>query len=144
MKTLLVVIFSVIALLIPLAVLARKKSYYTDLANSEYSELLPYVIAQAKHETNGYKSRAFIEQNNLFGMKNANKRKQLGVRRLDNQYRQYKSPQESVKDLIVYFDFVKFPKAVIDSLHYAEELKRRKYYGDTIENYNNGLIRWAK
>ena len=54
------------------------------------------VIAQAKIETGNYKSQVFLENNNLFGMKNAGKRFQYGKK--GEQYRYYQHWTLSVID----------------------------------------------
>jgi len=107
---------------------------------SEYKNLLPYIEAQAKHETGNYTSRAYLENNNLFGMKNATKRKQLG--KYAEPYRKYLTDRESIRDLLIYFDYVKFPKSVSSAEQFAQELKNRAYYEDTVSNYTNGIKRF--
>lgn len=119
----------------------RKKSeedIFSPLDGTKYQSMKPLIEAQAKHETGKYTSRAFIENNNLFGMKNAYKRQQLGINKRGDQYRLYSDPTESVKDLLLYFDYVNFP-VVTDAATYAKELKNRSYYEDSIRNYYEGL-----
>jgi uncharacterized FlgJ-related protein len=110
--------------------------------------LLPYIDAQAQHETGNFTSRLANEQNNLFGMKKPNKRAFLGSKDSANEYMTYDSYSQSVQDLLLWMDSVSFPNSVSDSFHYAAELQKRKYFEDNLGTYvkglNLGLVRLQK
>ncbi len=108
----------------------------------DYEALRPYVIAQSKHETNNYRSNVFDKYNNLFGMKNASFRMQYGKNVDSTDYRVYVSSAQSIKDLLLYFDYVGFPKSVQSVDQYVQELKHRDYFEDDFFNYRNGLLRF--
>ena len=55
------------------------------------------VLAQAIHETNNFKSKIFIENNNLFGMKEAKSRNTLALG-TQNNYAYYNNWKESLID----------------------------------------------
>lgn len=59
-------------------------------------------------------------------------------------YARYESPQQSFEDFLLYLKAVRFPKVVESAEHYAQELKKRGYYTDTLTNYTNALKRWLK
>lgn len=116
----------------------NKPKTSTKILRSKYRKLRKFIEAQARHETGNYTSRAYKENNNLFGMKHASKRKQLGADTGDT-YRMYQDPSESIEDLILYFDAVDFPTDIETLQEYAEELKIRNYYEDSTYNYFRGL-----
>lgn len=116
----------------------KPKGIYSVLEGSKYEPMAKLIEAQAKHETGNYTSRAFKENNNLFGMKNAIRREQLGFPKFQDMYRLYESPEQSVKDLMIYFDFVKFP-VVTDPEAFVRNLKQRSYFEDNFNNYLNGV-----
>lgn len=105
---------------------------------SKYRKLRRFIEAQARHETNNYQSFSYKEDNNLFGMKNASKRKQLGIEKEDRPYRVYSSPSQSIEDFILYLDFVNFPEEVENLQQYVEEMKIRNYFEDSSYNYFRG------
>lgn len=115
---------------------------------SKYRALLPFILAQAKHETGNFKSGVYKANNNLFGMKHPYKRPSVGERGTlapdGGHYQKYSGDSESVNDLLLWMEYTKFPTTVKDAEQYALELKGRSYYGDTIENYTKGLKFWMK
>lgn len=108
---------------------------------SKYRRLTPYVIAQAKAETGNFTSRFYREFNNMFGMKGAVKRKQLGrqgtVHESDGgtPIHIYANDIQSLRDLFIYFDYVSFPTAVESVESYVRQLKRRGYFSTTEDHY---------
>ena len=75
-------------------------------------------------------------------MKNAIIRKQLGEKSEVNPYRKYKNIGESIRDYMLYLDFVNFPKKVKNEDEFVSELKKRRYFGDLYENYLEGIKSW--
>lgn len=116
----------------------KRNQIVKTVKNSRYKSLLPYIEAQARHETGNFTSDLFLRSNNLFGMRNASIRNQLGEQGT-NGYRHYKNPNESIMDLLMYFDYVGFPTEVTGVDHYVRELKDRKYFEDSYSNYLKGL-----
>lgn len=72
-------------------------------------------------------------------MKNATKRKQLGVKVDGEQYRVYSSPQESIEDFLLYLEYVNFPTEDLSVQEYVQELKYRNYFEDNVVNYFSGV-----
>jgi len=54
----------------------------------------------------------------------------------------FKTDGDSIRDLFLWMDFTRFPMLVSDADEYANELKKRNYYGDTVTNYSNALKAW--
>jgi hypothetical protein len=79
------------------------------------------VLAQAKLESGRFKSRIFIQNNNLFGMKLAKKRKTLAIDKKNN-HAMYKSWIDSVHDFKLWQDA------------YCSDIKNEKEYLLYLEN----------
>jgi flagellum-specific peptidoglycan hydrolase FlgJ len=113
---------------------------------SKYRALLPYIEAQAKHETGNFTSAVYRNNNNMFGMKNGSIMsawEMVGTVAPDGgTYAKYACDLDSVKDLLQWFEWKKFPVSVASVEQYASELKSRGYYGDSLANYTNGLKRF--
>lgn len=108
---------------------------------SKYRALSRYIVAQAKAETGDFTSRFYREFHNMFGMKSAVKRRQLGKESGDfeadggTSIRKYATDVQSLRDLFLYFDYVKFPRYVSSPEQYVSELKKRGYFSTTYEQY---------
>jgi hypothetical protein len=77
----------------------------------------------------------------MFGMKNAIKRQQLGSPGAGS-FRYYASPEDSVKDYLIYLDFVGFPDQVDSPEMFVNELKKRNYFEESESFYLQGLKSW--
>jgi len=130
--------------------------------DTEYEGMIPLFYAQAYHETGGFTSRAYLEQNNLFGMKEAKVRETTdidsGMMVSDDRgmetiaadkvgYSEYQNLEDSAEDMLFYLEDQNFPIIVFGNKpkkefieEYANELKRRKYFQDSVSNYVNGMI----
>jgi uncharacterized FlgJ-related protein len=95
------------------------------------------ITAQAAHETYNFSSRIFIENHNLFGMKLAKIRKTLAI---GERYGHaiFRSLEDSVKDLILYFEAQRIDKNFIDSDSYIETIKNKGYFEASIQEYQKG------
>jgi mannosyl-glycoprotein endo-beta-N-acetylglucosaminidase len=98
------------------------------------------VTAQSGHETDGWTSNVYLTDNNAFG---------YGFNGVS--YTAYASVEDSVQDMIDYINRRvadgSFPS--LDQIttpdQYATLLKNAKsgaYFGDTVENYENGITNW--
>lgn len=108
---------------------------------------MPYVYAQARHESNDFKSRVYLDNHNYFGMKWIDGRRgQVAKKGLlspdGNFYAHYETDSSSILDLLKWFDYKNFPVSVKDANQYASELKNRNYYGDSVANYERALKFW--
>lgn len=114
---------------------------------SKYRSLEKYIIAQARFETADFTSKVYNTDYNMFGMKGATKRKQLGEPGLvasdGGRYQHYKNDTQSLRDLFLYFDYVKFPITVGGTEQYSSELKTRGYYTADQQTYTNGLNQYV-
>lgn len=110
-----------------------------DWMGNRRINLLPYIEAQARHESGNYSSRLAREQNNLFGMKKPLSRRFVGSKDSQNSYMTYDSYQQSVEDLFLWMDSMNFPVNVSGSGQYVNELKRRNYFEDNLKTYTDGV-----
>lgn len=54
----------------------------------------------------------------------------------------FKTISDSVKDLIMWFEYNNFPDNLRSLNEYVAELKNDGYFTDSLENYKKGLERW--
>lgn len=133
--------------------------YDTAVAGTKNTKGLPpplalLLVAQAKHETGNFTSRAFLEGRNAFGYSFV----RGGVYQLPEPGRiadngqplaKYASLQDSTREVV---DWIgrrqregKFPidlSIITTAEQYARYLKAANYYGDSLDNYTRGLKRW--
>lgn len=114
------------------------------------------VVAQAKHETGNYTSNAFRSGNNAFGYSYVPGAKyQLpapgAIADNGQPLARYDSLANSTKEIVDWIYRRKnegsFPSnlaTITDPAQYANLLKSAGYYGDTVLNYTNGLLRYLK
>jgi len=112
---------------------------------SKYQVLVPYLIAQAKHETGNFTSNVFKQANNLFGMRIPQTRPSLRsgyfIARDGSKYSKYKTVLDSAKDMRLYLENQNFPVPG-DLFQYVAGLKNRGYFGDSFINYLKGVQSW--
>jgi len=141
-------------------------SVFINLLIRGYSlSLLPYVMAQARHESNDFKSDLFKRAKNIFGMKIASQRKQRGTKSgSSNGYAIYKSCFWSVYDFferIQQFDktndLFKKGESSLDIGYkseagmsvssyrcfvYALAFKSTRYFEDKVNTYASRIYHW--
>lgn len=143
-------ILLIIILPIPVAILAimwmNKRISLSNVAQLvkkhgdwlDYSTVAKLIYAQAKHETGNFTSNVFKQANNLFGMKPSSRGLHQGIY---GAYAKYDNWEKSVIDMIAYLrargghENVQF----MTPTEYAEWLKSKNYYEDTVANYSKGL-----
>lgn len=131
----------------------KSQNPQVDLINSlnkqsRMNQILSKVLVyQAYHETGGFKSKVFIENNNPFGMKEATVRPkaQSGTK---NGYANYDTLDQACTDLVLWLDYNNFWAELSDYpmnensyiVNYSAFLKRKGYYEDSQTNYLNGML----
>lgn len=127
--------------------------YSTAFGDGMPAGLCSLIEAQSKHETGLYTSNAFIKNNNCFGykyVKAARWQSGAGITSSEKDpYAKYDSIENSVHELCAWIirrrNEGKFPADLSEiktPQYYANLLKRCGYFGDTIENYVNGLTHY--
>jgi hypothetical protein len=142
-----------LVLLVGLLVLLRvfratnspKKAIEEAFQGSKYSKLVPYILAQAKHETGNFTSFIYLRTNNMFGMGIPGSRNSLRsgkfISRDGREYSKFKSVLDSAKDFRLYLENQNFPVPLTEA-GYVWELKNRGYFEDSYNNYLKGVRSW--
>lgn len=135
-KLLIVCLFGILLFLViaPAVILLR---FYLFL--TKYRRLSRYIIAQSKLETDQFKSPVFKKYHNLFGMKNAEHRPQLGHSLPDTEYRIYPFKFFSIIDFVQYLNSVNFPVTVTNGAEYVGIMKANGYFTSDQIAYQNRL-----
>jgi hypothetical protein len=129
----------------------RKRDPEAAFSEKNLEEYFPYrnwILAQAKHETANFTSNVYKQTNNLFGMKRASKRPQLGTDSLitegndGNPFRQYKSPGESVRDYVLYLRHFKVSTGYSRVDQFLTRLYRQGYWESSYKPYLEGVKRF--
>lgn len=110
------------------------------------------IVAQAAHETNGFTSNVFLTCKNAFGYKWVGQSTAAGPclssPELDS-YAGYATLEDSVHEITAWIRrraasgaFPADLSSIATPDYYAQLLKSAGYYGDTVENYTQGLVYW--
>lgn len=111
--------------------------------NNVSIDLSYIILAQAKHETWGFTSDIFIENNNFFGIKEAKKRKRtcIGTNR---GHAVYSSLEDCVLDYIYYMENRNIPFHETSIRKYTNLLKKKGYFEDDVDRYYKGVKKYYK
>jgi len=120
---------------------------------SKYRNLRPYLIAQAKLESENFTSNIYRKTNNPLGMGKAYKRPQLGEQSSSGVYerghtnpiQRYRNDTQGFRDMFLWYDQFKnppFPRYVPNAAAYVRELKKRGYFGLNEALYLKGVEHW--
>ena len=107
--------------------------YNTGINN----ELSGYMVAQSAHETNGWTSDVFKNNNNAFGMMKPDL----------SDYYTYTDVQYSALDIVNWYtrhrnNILSLPLYIANLKDYVNFLKRNNYFTDSEENYFSGCQYW--
>jgi hypothetical protein len=108
---------------------------FNSLLNAGLSyQLSTYAVAQAAHETAGFNSDLFINNNNCFGMKNADL----------SQYRNYPTIDDSVQSFVNWFTYHRaiwssMPYTITSIEDYVRFLKSQNYFEANEAAYLAGM-----
>lgn len=104
----------------------------------KYRKLRPYIIAQARWETDDFSSRLWTQQNNAFGMKQPRLRATTSIGER-NGYASYACVNGSLQDLFLWFEYNWMSPELPSVYDYVLYLAVHGYFEDSIENYTTGL-----
>jgi len=129
--------------------LSRKNQWSGQLIQaSKYKSLEPYLLAQAKFETNNFTSRLATQYNNLFGMNCVKVRPttQTGCTQpeFDGGMSKgiYSSWSKSIEDQLLYLDYSNAPTTFETPESFVQWLKFKGYFTGDLKAYINGIKRW--
>lgn len=147
----LLLVFGTIGPLLFLLFSKRKKgteAIKSQVSKTEYAELIPYLVAQAKHETANFTSNVYKTNNNMFGMNVPSRRPFEGTAGTKTpeggNYAKYVDDEQSARDMVLWLRFTKFPSWVANTSVFVDELVKRNYFTDDRENYLKALQAWIQ
>lgn len=114
------------------------------VAGNGYSSSMARMIAAvARHESGNYTSPLFLNHKNFFGMKAAKKRPhhQDYVAQGSLGYAGFNSPSNSVRDFIMYLDYVGYPRHFDSVSDLVKTMKGHGYFEADLSEYINGVQR---
>lgn len=99
------------------------------------------IAAVARHETGNYTSSVFKTLNNFFGMKAAKVRPhhQDYVSKGSLNYAGFHSPANSVRDFVMYLDYVGYPRNFDYVGDLVAKMKSHGYFEADLNEYVNGV-----
>ncbi len=118
---------------------------WAPLKNSAYKKLLKYAKAQARVETASFTSTLFRKYNNAFGMNCVRVRDTTQVACTKPVFDAgmkkgiYASPADSVQDFVIWLVYTNFPFSVRNVEQYVSELKKRKFFETSYEDYLSAM-----
>lgn len=127
-------------------------AYENDIFNTAISDGMPrnlalLIVAQAKHETGNFTSNIFLNCLNAFGYKTYGNAFACPG---NPTYEGYNSVIDSTHEITGWIkrrlNEGNFPdlETITDPYQYATLLKNNGYFGDSVNNYANGIISWYK
>lgn len=140
------------------------QSIYNEATSNGFTDMAArFIVAQARLESADYTSNVFVNNNNMYGMKYVAQTlatrgtlapmsersaacKTNNVCKNSDYYAKYQSPSDSAKDVITRL-YQKTMRGVMPAQLktastpdiFADLLKKRGYYGVTVEQYAKGL-----
>lgn len=113
---------------------------------TKYRGLYKYVIAQARHESNNFRSDLYKRFNNPWGMKCPEQRKVpkgSSCEFMQNGYYvKYTTKGAALADYLAYLKQVNFPTKVNSADSFVDELHGRNYFTAPYQEYLNGVRKW--
>jgi flagellum-specific peptidoglycan hydrolase FlgJ len=115
---------------------------------SKYSELTPYIEAQARHESGNYTNRLSREYNNIFSMTKPYVRPETSLGATDrtssidnqtNRWQIYRNYTQAIEDLLLWMDYTRFPTRVSSVEEYATQMRVRGFYTAPLSQYISGM-----
>jgi uncharacterized FlgJ-related protein len=105
------------------------------------------LVAQAKLESGNYTNKLFLKHNNLYGMMHPKRRKttSFGSRaRAEGRagYAQYKTIEDSVKDMLLYMQYKEHPLRYKSAYSYVHTIKSKGFFTAPEAEYLAGLKRY--
>ena len=98
-------------------------------------------VAVSKCETGNYTSRIFKNNNNLFGMRLPTVR-QTTATGANLGHAVYSNRIDSIYDIVLYLNAVKFPKHSKDYFQVISTMKSKRYFEATMEQYFKCSKKW--
>lgn len=118
-----------------------EKIYSLLLSRQFSTKQARFIVAQAAHETGGFTSDIYKENNNCFGMKLARVRKTTATGE-NKGHAVYRNIENCIEDFKIYYINFQYLPAYQDIKAYVEALKKRGYFEDNFNTYYLGCVSW--
>lgn len=115
--------------------------YFLLIENGFSWRQAQFITAQAAHETGGFTSKIYQENNNCFGMKLALIRKTTATGE-KNGHATYDNLEQCIKDYKIYYKNFKYLDVYPSIAAFVAALKRRKYFEAPELIYLRGCQFW--
>jgi len=158
-KSLIIGLMILLLVALPIAVIAmttrnRKRKNYDIVAGTEYAPYADWIVAQARHESADFTSKVYRADNNPFGLKWYSDDVSMGTRGTQasdgGYYTHFLNDQIA---FLAYLDWIRrnkhaglvtgpLPTNLKTVDEFAQALRDRKYYTDSVYNYATALKRW--
>jgi len=127
---------------------AERKDYANDLVELFVEKGLSekearFWISVSAHETAGFTSPVYNENNNLFGMKQPEERKTTSLGQKGN-YASYENDEDSIKDIMLWIEARQFPKEHGTIRQLTSDMKNKGYFEAPYLEYTNAVLKWHK
>lgn len=109
---------------------------------SKHRALLPYIVAQAKLETNNFRSNVYMTDNNMFGMKVGSSGTPGLMSPEGDRYEHYEHDTASLMDMLGWLERKNFPLSVSSADEYAIEMQKREFFTAGLSSYQENLKKW--
>ena len=106
----------------------------------EDENLARYVTAQAMHESDIFRSPLYLDNNNMFGMRQPVSRPTTSVGKKGG-YANYNSVEDSAKDYVLYYRNVGLEQSYPTVKDFVSALKKKAYFEDNLMNYNSAVTK---
>lgn len=114
---------------------------FTD-AGLQEKEAKMWVSVSA-HETGGFASAVYDNNNNLFGMKQPTERDTTSIGQKSN-YASYPDDEASVKDILLWIKAKEFKTDHGTIRQLTSDMKNKGYFEAPYLEYTNGVLKWHK
>lgn len=119
-----------------------KDRLYNELTRlGFYPHMAKLIVAQSAHETGGWTSAIFRENNNPFGMKFASIRPTTAIA-VNRGHAVFPTIEAAVLDFLYYWRAFGYPSDFPTPEVYAQHLKQKGYYEASYTEYATALRRW--
>lgn len=128
----------------------ERKIFNQSLALGADSLTSKIIVAQAMHESGDFTNALTRKHNNVFGMQHPRVRRTTSIgaygdaEKKKNIYASYRSVEDAVKDLFLYYEARKINKKQHSISRYVRVLKSKTYFKGSEEKYVQNMRRKFK
>lgn len=114
------------------------KVFHLLQVNGFSAAMAKLITAQAAHETGNFTSKIFLNNNNLFGMKQPKKRKTTATGTMSG-HATFNTIEDAIKDFRFYHKALGYYQNYSSPDEYVKALAAKNYFEASEEEYKNGV-----